>query len=82
MLTITYVRQEALRRWQKKLGLGATYRKLLEVFIQAGHTECAEALCQMLKIKCKYAHFYSHQSVSYSQYPWLGKKLCGHRKLC
>ena len=55
--SLNYVRQEALRRWQKKLGLGATYRKLLEVFVQAGHTECAEALCQVLKIKCKYAHF-------------------------
>ena len=49
-----YIRQEALRRWQKKLGLGATYGNLLEVFVEAGHTECAEALCQVLKMKCKH----------------------------
>ena len=53
---ILTIRQEALRRWQKKLGLGATYGNLLEVFVQAGHTECAEALCQVLKMKCKHVH--------------------------
>ena len=45
-------RKEALRRWQSKLGLEATYGKLLELFEQAGHTQCAEALCEVLKMKC------------------------------
>ena len=52
-------RQEALRRWQRKLGFRGTYRKLLEVFVQAGHTECAEALCEVLRMRCKHTaiHF-------------------------
>ena len=45
-------RKEALRRWKSKLGFKATYGKLLESFEQAGHTQCAEALCQVLMMKC------------------------------
>ena len=46
-------RKEALRRWKSKLGFKATYGKLLELFEQAGHTQCAEALCKVLKMKCE-----------------------------
>ena len=46
-------RKEALRRWKSKLGFKATYGKLLELFEQAGHTQCAGALCQVLKMKCE-----------------------------
>ena len=48
-----HYRREALRMWQRKLGSSATYGKLLEVFVQAGHTECAEALCEVIKMKCE-----------------------------
>ena len=47
------LRQEALRKWQGKLGFGATYGKLLGVFVQAEHTECAEVLCEVIKKKCE-----------------------------
>ena len=51
----TYVmtRIEALRRWQSKKGIRATYGNLLELFVQAGHTECAEVLCEVLRKKCE-----------------------------
>ena len=46
-------RIEALRRWQSKQGIRATYGNLLESFVQAGHTECAEVLCEVLRKKCE-----------------------------
>ena len=46
-------RIEALRRWQSKQGIRATYGNLLELFVQAGHTECAEVLCEVLRKKCE-----------------------------
>ena len=45
-------RQEALRSWQRNLGLKATYGKLFELFVQAGHSQCAEALCEVLRKRC------------------------------
>ena len=44
-------RREALRTWQSKQGIGATYGNLLELFVQAGHTQCAEVLCEVLRRK-------------------------------
>ena len=46
-------RREALRRWQSKQGIRATYGNLLELFVQAGHTQCAEVLCEVLRKKCE-----------------------------
>ena len=46
-------RREALRKWQSKQGIGATYGNLLELFVQAGHTQCAEVLCEVLRKKCE-----------------------------
>lgn len=40
-------------RWKSKMGLRATYRNLLSVFVMAGHTRCAEALCEVIKMKCE-----------------------------
>ena len=31
----------------------ATYGNLLQVFVDAGHTQCAEALCALLRGKCE-----------------------------
>ena len=46
-------RREALRKWQSKQGIGATYGNLLELFVQSGHTQCAEVLCEVLRKKCE-----------------------------
>ena len=32
----------------------ATYGNLLVLFAQAGHTQCAQILCEVLRRKCKY----------------------------
>jgi hypothetical protein len=40
-----------LRRWRNDRGPAATYRNLLELFVKAGHAECAEAVCEVLKEK-------------------------------
>ena len=42
-------RREALRRWKSKQGLRATYGHLLELCVKAGHSECAKAVCQVLR---------------------------------
>ena len=34
--------------------LQATYRNLLQVFVDAGHTRCTEILCGILRNKCEY----------------------------
>ena len=47
-------RREALRRWQSRQANRATYGNLLELFVQAGHTQCAEVLCEVLRKKCEY----------------------------
>ena len=46
-------RRDVLRMWKGKYGFYATYRHLLQVFVEAGHTECANALCELLKKKCE-----------------------------
>ncbi len=46
-------RREALRRWKGKRGLRATYGNLLELFVKAGHTQCAEAVCEVIRRKCE-----------------------------
>ena len=46
-------RREALRRWKSKQAFKATYGNLLELFVKAGHTLCAETLCEVLRKKCK-----------------------------
>lgn len=42
-----------MRRWQSRNGLQATYGNLLESFIEAGHTKCAEVICEVLRKKCE-----------------------------
>ena len=46
-------RREALKIWKSRLGFRATYGKLLEVFVDSGHTSCAEVLCELLRKKCE-----------------------------
>ena len=46
-------RQEALRRWKNGHGLAATYGNLLDLCVKAGHTQCAEAICEVLRKKCE-----------------------------
>ena len=53
------VRREALQKWKLKQGLAATYGNLLELFVKAGHTRCAEALCEVLREKCEWNSSYS-----------------------
>ena len=48
---------------EEAIGSSATYGKLLEVFVQAGNTECAEALCEVIKKKCEQSKL--------SIYPWV-----------
>jgi len=43
-----------LRRWRGKLGSAATYGKLLQLSLEAGHTQCAEAEVLRNKCKCSY----------------------------
>ncbi len=43
-----------MRRWKSNQGLGATYKNLLEVFVKAGHSECAETLCDVLRARGTY----------------------------
>ena len=42
-------RREALGIWKSRLGSGATYRALIEVFFKAGRLDCADAVCDLLK---------------------------------
>ena len=51
-------RREALRKWKDKRGLVATYGNLMKVCIEAGHSQCAEAMCEILKKKCEDHYFY------------------------
>lgn len=44
-------RKEALTRWKIKKGPMATYGNLLKLFMNAGYTQCAETICEMLKKK-------------------------------
>ena len=46
--------------WKIKQGPKATYGNLLELCVKAGHMQCAEAVCEVLRKKCK-AHFYTTQ---------------------
>ena len=38
-------RREALGIWKSRLGSGATYRALIEVFFKAGRLDYAELVC-------------------------------------
>ena len=40
-------RREALSVWKDKQGLAATYENLLELFETAGHSQCAEVVCEV-----------------------------------
>jgi pentatricopeptide repeat protein len=42
-------RREALGLWKSRLGSGATYRALIEVFFKAGRLDYADAVCDLLK---------------------------------
>jgi pentatricopeptide repeat protein len=45
----THPRREALSVWKSRLGSGATYRALIEVFFKAGRLDYADAVCDLLK---------------------------------
>ena len=51
---IVFTRLEALRMWKTKNGFRATYGNLLELFVEAGHTPCAEVLCELLRKKSEF----------------------------
>ena len=40
--------------WKTKNGFRATYGNLLELFVDAGHTPCAEVLCELLTKKSEF----------------------------
>jgi pentatricopeptide repeat protein len=42
-------RREALDVWKSRLGSGATYRALIEVFFKAGRLDCADVVCGLFK---------------------------------
>ena len=44
-------RREVLSVWKDKQGLAATYGNLLELFETAGHSQCAEVVCEVLQKK-------------------------------
>ena len=46
-------RRTALAKWKDCQMHHATYGNLLQVFVDAGHTECAEALCAVLRKECE-----------------------------
>ena len=43
-----YDRREALGTWKSRLGSGATYRALIEVFFKAGRLDYAEFVSRLL----------------------------------
>ena len=49
MIVYDYDRREALGVWKSRLGSGATYRALIEVFFKAGRLDYADAVCSLLK---------------------------------
>ena len=40
-------------KWKNSQMRRATYGNLLQVFVDAGHTEGAKALCEVLRKKCE-----------------------------
>ena len=42
-------RREALSRWKSGLGKAATYRALIQIFLQAGKVDYAEFVCDLFK---------------------------------
>ena len=50
-ILFTSCRREVLSVWKDKQGLAATYGNLLELFKTAGHSQCAEAVCEVLQKK-------------------------------
>ena len=59
-------RREALHRWQEANGLEATYCNLIGVFLEAGKTSYAEAVCKVLGAKLgkqiSYKSYFMHQT--------------------
>ena len=43
------LRREALNKWKSGLGKAATYRALIQIFLQAGKVDYAEFVCDLLK---------------------------------
>ena len=58
-------RLEALRTWKTKNSFRATYGNLLELFVEAGHTHCAEVLCDLLRKKSEFI-FWKWAYLNYS----------------
>ena len=41
-------RRQVLKTWKSKSMLEATYRNLLQLFCEANHCDCTEAVCKVL----------------------------------
>ena len=54
-ILFTSCRREALSVWKDKQGLEAIYGNLLESFETAGHSQCAEVVCEVLLQKKKHS---------------------------
>ena len=52
------IRQHVLIVWKNRKGLDATYKNLLELFLKAGHTECADTICTVLKRRGEDIHYH------------------------
>ncbi len=46
-----HCRREVLKTWMNKMMLDATYGNLLKVFVEAGHSDCAKKLFDLLEEK-------------------------------
>lgn len=61
-------RRRVLSEWKMKNGFDATYANLLQVFLNAGHSVCANRLCGLLRAR--------HLSQSFStENPGIRKQL-------
>ena len=52
----SFIRRKVLSTWKEKKGFDATYKNLLELFLKADHTECADTICTVLKRRGEYIH--------------------------
>ena len=54
-------RRAALRKWKQRRGLKSTYRNLIFAFLEAGKSDCAEAVCRVLGgMVCVHTYMYVH----------------------
>ena len=51
------IRRKILSTWKEKKGFDATYKNLLELFLKAGHTECAGTICTVLERRGRFHNY-------------------------